>query len=109
MTTPSASKVILVDSSGWLEYVTDDTKAEDFAPYIEAQNLVFVPTIVLYEVYKRLWLAQGKTVADRGGSASPAAGSKARMDTIQVTLPDGSSRQAARLRRLVDRSAPCKP
>ena len=68
MTTPSASKVILVDSSGWLEYVTDDTKAEDFAPYIERQNLVLVPTIVLYEVYKRLWLAQGKTVADRFAS-----------------------------------------
>ena len=110
MTTPSASKVILVDSSGWLEYVTDDTKAEDFAPYIEAQNLVFVPTIVLYEVYKRLWLAQGKTVAARAWFGFARRWQQGLYGHHPSHLtgrlkPPGSSPE----RRLVDRSAPCKP
>ncbi len=35
MTTPSASEAVVIDSSGWLEYVTADTKADQFAPYVE--------------------------------------------------------------------------
>ena len=57
-----------MDSSGWLEYVTDEPKAGDFAPYIEGRNLILVPTIVLYEVYKKLWMSRGKTEADRFAS-----------------------------------------
>ncbi len=68
MTTPSASNLLLVDSSGWLEYVTDDPKAGDFAPFIEGPNPVLVPTIVLYEVFRKLWLSQGKIPADRFAS-----------------------------------------
>ncbi len=68
MTTASASRLILVDSSGWLEYCTEDTKAEVFARYLEAQNQVLVPTIVLYEVYKNLNQLEGKPAADRFAS-----------------------------------------
>ena len=65
MTTPNASDLILIDSSGWLEWVTDDTKAADFAPHFERERFVIVPTIVIYEVYKKLLGGGGKFAADR--------------------------------------------
>ncbi|HEY2548676.1 MAG TPA: type II toxin-antitoxin system VapC family toxin [Candidatus Acidoferrum sp.] len=67
MTAPSASDPVLLDSSGWLEYITSDTKADLFAPYLEgdqAARPVLVPAIVLYEVRKILLQHQPKTIAD---------------------------------------------
>jgi predicted nucleic acid-binding protein len=64
VTTPTVSDPVLVDSSGWLEYITSDSKADLFAPYLEAQRSVLVPTIVLYEVRKILLQRQPKTIAD---------------------------------------------
>ena len=43
----------LVDSSGWLEYFTDDKNAKFFAPVIENTNELIVSTINIYEVYKK--------------------------------------------------------
>ena len=66
MTAPSASDPVLVDSSGWLEYITSDAKADLFAPYLEGDQTarpVLVPAIVLYEVRKIL-LQRPKPVAD---------------------------------------------
>jgi predicted nucleic acid-binding protein len=64
VTTPSASDPVLLDSSGWLEYITSDSKADLFSPYLEGQRPVLVPAIVLYEVRKLLLQRQPKTVAD---------------------------------------------
>jgi toxin FitB len=64
VTTPTASDPVLVDSSGWLEYITSDSKADLFSPYLEGQRPVLIPTIVLYEVRKILLQRQPKTVAD---------------------------------------------
>jgi predicted nucleic acid-binding protein len=64
VTTPTASDPVLVDSSGWLEYITSDTKAELFAPYLEGARPILVPSIVLYEVRKILLQRKPKTVAD---------------------------------------------
>jgi toxin FitB len=64
VTTPSASDPVLVDSSGWLEYITSDSKADLFSPYLEGQRPVLVPAIVLYEVRILLLQRQPKTVAD---------------------------------------------
>ena len=64
MTTPSVPDSVIVDSSGWLEYITSDSKAELFAPYLEGERPVLVPAIVLYEVRKILLQRQPKTVAD---------------------------------------------
>jgi predicted nucleic acid-binding protein len=64
VTTPSATEGVLVDSSGWLEYITADTKADLFAPYFESESPLLVPTIVLYEVRKILLLKQRQTLAD---------------------------------------------
>ena len=63
-TTLSDSKRIVVDSSGWLEYLTDDVNADRFAPYVAGNFDVIVPTIVVYEVYKKLLMESGKSAAD---------------------------------------------
>lgn len=44
----------VVDSSGWLEYFADGPNAAFFAPAIEKPADLIVPTISLYEVFKRV-------------------------------------------------------
>ena len=44
----------IVDSSGWLEYFANSTNAAFFAPVIENVGELLVPTISLYEVFKRI-------------------------------------------------------
>lgn len=65
-TTPSASegRRIIVDSSGWLEYLTEDVNASHFAPYLEGNFEVLIPAIVAYEVYKRLLVTAGRSAAE---------------------------------------------
>jgi len=46
--------VKLVDSSAWLEYFADGPNADFFAPAIEKARDLLVPTIVVFEVYKRV-------------------------------------------------------
>lgn len=60
----SERRAIIVDSSGWLEYVTDDVNASKFAAYFEGEFDVLLPAIVVYEVYKRLLVAAGRSAAD---------------------------------------------
>lgn len=64
MTATSASDPVVLDSSGWLEYLTDGAKAKAFAPYLEAARVIIVPTLVIYEVRKILTLKKSKTLAD---------------------------------------------
>lgn len=42
----------LVDSSAWLAYFADEANADFFAPAIEDAELLLVPTVCLYEVFK---------------------------------------------------------
>jgi uncharacterized protein len=65
VTTRSASELYLVESSGWLEYVTDDSKAAAFGHYLEGEASVVVPSVVVYEVYKHLAKHRGRALADR--------------------------------------------
>lgn len=44
----------LVDSCGWLEYFADGPNAEFFAPAIEDTEHLIVPTLCLFEVFKRV-------------------------------------------------------
>jgi len=46
--------VNLVDSSAWLEYFADGPNADFFAPAIERTRDLLVPTMVVFEVYKRV-------------------------------------------------------
>ena len=65
MTTRSASDLFVIDSSGWLEYLTEDTRAAAFAHYLEGDGSVLLPAIVLCEVYKHLAKQRGRTLAER--------------------------------------------
>ncbi len=44
----------LVDSSGWLEFFTDGSLAAKYFRYLEKLEEVVVPTLVIYEVYKKI-------------------------------------------------------
>jgi predicted nucleic acid-binding protein len=66
----------LVDSSGWLEYFGKGKNSAFFAPVIQEIETLVVPTLSLYEVYKKIvlqrdeeealsamgWMAAGKIV-----------------------------------------------
>jgi toxin FitB len=47
----------IVDTSGWLEYLADSPLAENYAAAIENTDELMVPSIVLYEVFKKITLA----------------------------------------------------
>ena len=44
----------VVDSSGWLEYFADGPNADYFAPAVENTVDLVVPTVSIYEVFKRV-------------------------------------------------------
>jgi toxin FitB len=53
----------VVDSSGWLEYFADGPNANFFAEPVEDIGSLIVPTISLFEVFKRILLQKGETEA----------------------------------------------
>jgi len=53
----------VVDSSGWLEYFADGANASFFAPPIENIPELIVPSISLYEVFKRTLQQSGEEKA----------------------------------------------
>ena len=65
MTTPSASDRVVVDSTGWVEFLGNGPKADAFAKYLEHPQSVLLPTIVVYEVYKKILREQGQNLAER--------------------------------------------
>ncbi len=44
--------MILVDSSGWIEFFTGGANAGKYGAYLEKASRLVTPTIVLFEVYK---------------------------------------------------------
>ncbi len=77
----------IVDSCGWLEYFADGPNANFFAPPIEKPKNLIVPSICIFEVFKRIYqqrnedealqaialMHQGETVAIDDSSALYAA------------------------------------
>lgn len=53
----------VVDSSGWLEYLANGPNAGHFAAAVEQVEDLIVPTISVYEVFKRMSLDRGKAAA----------------------------------------------
>lgn len=53
----------VVDSSGWLEYLADGPNADFFAPSIQSISSLLVPTLSLYEVFKRILQQRGDSDA----------------------------------------------
>lgn len=50
----------VVDSSGWLEYFAGGPNADFFAKPIEAAAQLVVPTLSLYEVFKKIAQQRGE-------------------------------------------------
>lgn len=55
----------VVDSSGWIEYLTDSKRADMFAEPIELREQLLVPTIALFEVHKILSRSLPEDMVDR--------------------------------------------
>lgn len=53
----------LVDSSAWLSYFADEPTADFFAPAIEDTELLLVPTVCLYEVFRVILRERGENEA----------------------------------------------
>jgi predicted nucleic acid-binding protein len=90
----------VVDSSGWLEYFSDGPNADFFAPAVEDVDDLLVPSLSLYEVFKRVLQQRGEDKAlqaiavMRQGSVvdlnTPIALSAARI-SVQLKLPMADS------------------
>jgi toxin FitB len=53
----------VVDSSGWLEFFADGPNADFFAPTIENIPELVVPSLSMYEVFKRVLQQRGEDEA----------------------------------------------
>ncbi len=54
--------MIVVDSSGWIEFFTDGPLADDYARRLRNLSSIVTPIIVIYEVYK--WLKREVSESD---------------------------------------------
>jgi predicted nucleic acid-binding protein len=61
---PSNGKFV-IDSYGWIEYFSEGPLAAKYAKYIDASTpeKCFTPTVIMYEVYKKLLAAYGEEAA----------------------------------------------
>ncbi len=55
----------VVASCGWLKYFADGPNADFFAPSIRDIATLLVPSICIYEVFKRVLQQRGETLALR--------------------------------------------
>lgn len=46
--------MVVMDSSGWIEFFIDGPRADAYARHLKDLAKVITPTIVLYEVYKKI-------------------------------------------------------
>ena len=58
------AELVLVDSSGWLEYLSGGEKAERFEPHLTDPLRLLVPSVVVYEVRKVLLRNGARNQAD---------------------------------------------
>ena len=52
--------MIIVDSCGWLEYFINGPLAGEYEKYLKKIDDLLTPTIVLYEVYKKVKAERGE-------------------------------------------------
>ncbi len=55
--------MIVIDSSGWIEYFVDGPNADRYGRYLKRPTEILTPTIVLYEVYKHAKRLVGEEAA----------------------------------------------
>jgi predicted nucleic acid-binding protein len=93
VTATIGSERFVVDSSGWIEYLAEGPKAQLFAIYLETPEFVYLPTIVVYEVYKKLLNAQRAQVAS--WFLSQSFGFQERVIPIDVPVAEFAARISA--------------
>ena len=54
---------VVLNSSGWIEFFTGGPLAERYAAYLTPRYQLITPTIVLYEVYKKIKRERGEETA----------------------------------------------
>ena len=74
----------VVDSSGWLEYFADGPNAQFFALAVEDVSALLVPTVSIYEVFKRVLQQRGEGEALQA-AAVMAQGRPVELDTRLAT------------------------
>ena len=58
----------LVDSSGWIEFFAGGPLADRYAAYLKDPERVVTPTIVAYEVFKKIRRERGEEAALRAAA-----------------------------------------
>ncbi len=53
----------LIDSSGWIEFFGAGPKGDAFAKYLLGADEIIVPTLVLFEVYRKIKKLKGEEEA----------------------------------------------
>lgn len=55
--------MVIVDTCGWIEWLTDGALAEDFRPWLADTERLLVPTSIQFELYKWVKRERGEAVA----------------------------------------------
>ena len=84
----------VVDSSCWQEYLADGPKADFFAPAIEDVSKLVVPSVSIYEVFKRALQQRGEEVA----LTAAAMMARGRVIDLDMTLALGAAKLSADLK-----------
>lgn len=84
----------VVDSSGWLEYFANDPNSGFFAPAIEHVSELVVPSISIYEVFKRVLRQRDENSALRAIAVMM----QGRVVDLDTTLALSAARISADLR-----------
>ena len=79
----------IVDSSGWLEFFADGPNAEHFAEPLNDRDMLLVPTVIIFEVFKVV-------LRERGENAALQAAALLRQGTV-IELTEDIALRAARL------------
>lgn len=53
----------LVDTCGWIEWLTDGALAEKFGPFLSDSSKLIVPTLIQFELYKWCLREKGEAIA----------------------------------------------
>jgi len=54
---------VLVDTCGWIEWLTDGLLAEEFGPWLQSSEGLLVPTCLQFELYKWVKRERGEPLA----------------------------------------------
>jgi predicted nucleic acid-binding protein len=85
-----ASDFVVVDSSGWIEYLGDGPKAAAFARYLDDPEHVLLPATVVYEVYRQLLRKCGSHMAE--GFLAAALGFGDRLISLDIPIAELAAR-----------------